>query len=226
MPKHGWVIAIDGPAGSGKSTTAKAVAEQLGFIYLDTGALYRAITVLALDQDVAVTDGPALVDMIHEAGLRVYREGAEQRVSAGGADLTSRLRSPEVEVAVSPVSAAPEVREAMLDVQRAQRTAPGLVAEGRDLGTVVFPDADLKIYLVADLPVRAYRRALERKVKGEPSDAEAERIALERRDHFDSTRTVAPLRKASDAIEVDTSQVSIDQQVSLVIELFKERSLA
>lgn len=226
MPKHGWVIAIDGPAGSGKSTTAKAVAEKLGFIYLDTGALYRAIAVLALDRDVAVTDGPALVAMTRQVGLRVIRAGSDQRVMADGQDLTPRLRTAEVDKAVSPVSAAPEVRKEMLALQRAQRTPPGLVAEGRDLGTVVFPDADLKIYLVADLPVRAHRRALERKLKGEPSDEGAERDLLAQRDHYDSTRAVAPLRKASDAVEVDTSAVTIEQQVTRVIDLFQERSRA
>jgi len=224
MPKHGWVIAIDGPAGSGKSTTAKLVARKLGFVYLDTGALYRAITVLALERDIAVDNGPELARLAREAGLRVLRNGPEQRVMAGNDDLTPRLRSSEVDAAVSPVSAVPEVRAAMLDLQRAQRTPPGLVAEGRDLGTVVFPDADLKIYLVADLPVRAYRRALERKVRGERFDTDAEREALARRDQYDSTRKVAPLSRPDDAVDVDTSKLTIDEQVDRVIELFRERS--
>jgi cytidylate kinase len=222
-PEHGYVVTLDGPAGSGKSTTARAVAARLGFVYLDTGALYRALTVLALDHEVPPDDGPALGRLAESVKLRISRNGSGQRVHAGKDDLTKRLRTPEVEAAVSAVSAAGEVRKAMMNLQRSQRTAPGLVAEGRDLGTVVFPDADLKIYLVAELPERARRRSLERRAAGRATTDEEEETALAARDAYDSSRELAPLRPADDAVTVDTTHLSIDEQVARVVELFRER---
>lgn len=222
-PEHGYVVTLDGPAGSGKSTTAKAVAARLGFVYLDTGALYRALTVLALERGVSTGDGAALGRLAESAGLRILRNGSGQRVQACGVDVTERLRTPEVEAAVSAVSAAREVRLAMLQLQRSQRARPGLVAEGRDLGTVVFPDADLKVYLVADLEERARRRALERQAAGGATNTDRERSALEARDALDSGREVAPLCAAADAVHVDTTHLTIDEQVARVVELFRER---
>ena len=222
-PDHGFVVTLDGPAGSGKSTTARSVAARLGFVYLDTGALYRALTVLALDSGVAASDGPKLGRLAEAAALRIERNGTGQRVIAEGQDLTDRLRTPEVESAVSAVSAVKEVRDAMLHLQRSQRQPPGLVAEGRDLGTVVFPDADLKIYLVADLAERARRRALERRATGRRATDEEEMAALAARDEFDSGRALAPLRPALDSLEVDTTELTIDEQVDRVVQLFRER---
>jgi len=223
IPDHGYVVTLDGPAGSGKSTTARQVASRLGFLYLDTGALYRALTVMALEAGVPTTDGPRLGSLAEGAALRIERNGTGQRVFADRLELTDRLRTPEVERAVSAVSAAKEVRDAMLHLQRSQRQPPGLVAEGRDLGTVVFPDADLKIYLIADLAERAKRRALERRASGRPSTDEEEMAALAARDTFDSSRATAPLRPAADSVEIDTTNLTIDEQVDRVVQLFRER---
>jgi cytidylate kinase len=221
--EEGKVITIDGPAGSGKSTTAKLVARELEFLYLDTGALYRAIAVLALDKGVSLEDGSSLAALARSADLNVRLTDGNQRVSSGSLDLTPRIRTAEIDAAVSPVSAVPEVRAAMLSLQRAQRRPPGLVAEGRDLGSVVFPDADLKIFMVADLPVRAHRRVIERNAKGESADEQAEMQALARRDQLDSSRPVAPLSRPHDAIDVDTSNLTIREQVARVVTLFRER---
>lgn len=221
MSENGWVITLDGPAGSGKSTTALGVANVLNFVYLDTGALYRAIAVLSMREHIAPEDTERLGDLASRSDLRVRRNGPLQNVLNGEEDITSLLRSPEVDSRVSAVSAVPEVREAMLGLQRDQRRPPGLVAEGRDLGTVVFPDAHLKIFLVADLEVRAQRRALERKNRGEPFDPAAEQVSLAARDKSDSSRPVAPLCKPEGAKVVDTTDISISDQVEQVVELFR-----
>lgn len=222
-PDYGFVVTLDGPAGSGKSTTAREVAAKLGFLYLDTGALYRALTVLALDSGISTSDGKKLGQLAESAQLHIARNGTGQRVLADTRDLTDRLRTPEVEGSVSAVSAVKEVRDAMLHLQRSQRQPPGLVAEGRDLGTVVFPDADLKIYLVADLAERARRRALERRASGRSASDEEEMAALAARDEFDSGRALAPLRPAADSVQVDTTDLTIDEQVDRVVRLFRDR---
>lgn len=221
MSENGWVITLDGPAGSGKSTTALEVAKVLNFVYLDTGALYRAIAVLSMRENIAPEDTERLGDLALRSDLRVRRNGSLQIVLIGEEDITSLLRSPEVDLRVSAVSAVPEVRKAMLGLQRDQRRPPGLVAEGRDLGTVVFPDAHLKIFLVADLEVRAQRRALERKNRGELFDPAAEQVGLAARDKLDSSRSVAPLCKPEGAKVVDTTAVTISDQVEQVVELFR-----
>ncbi len=221
MSENGWVITLDGPAGSGKSTTALGVAKVLNFVYLDTGALYRAIAVLSMRENIAPEDTERLGDLALRSDLRVRRNGSLQIVLIGEEDITSLLRSPEVDLRVSAVSAVPEVRKAMLGLQRDQRRPPGLVAEGRDLGTVVFPDAHLKIFLVADLEVRAQRRALERKNRGELFDPAAEQVGLAARDKLDSSRSVAPLCKPEGAKVVDTTAVTISDQVEQVVELFR-----
>jgi cytidylate kinase len=221
-PENGWVITLDGPAGSGKSTTARLVADSLNFVYLDTGALYRAVTVLALSHGVAPDDAASLEALVAASGVQVEREDGLQRIRSGSKDLTLLLRSAEVERHVSAISAVPEVRQAMLHVQRAQQKPPGLVAEGRDLGTVVFPDAHLKIYMIADLEVRAQRRAKERQASGQLATVEAERESLARRDRLDSGRQVAPLRQPEGAHVVDTSRLSIQEQAKRVVDLFRE----
>ena len=221
-PELGWVITLDGPAGSGKSTTARRVARALDFVYLDTGALYRAVTFLALRAGVPTNHGQKLRDMMMAAPPDVRRVNGDQRVICRGEDLTDHLRSIEVEQAVSSVSAAPEVRKAMLEVQRAQRQKPGLVAEGRDLGSIVFPDADLKIYLVADLLVRAERRALERNRRGESTTVAREQAALAERDRQDTGRAVAPLVRPQGAHLLDTTGLSIAGQTQAVVDLFRE----
>ena len=220
-PINGWVITLDGPAASGKSTTAKRVADVLGFVYLDTGALYRAVTVLAFKGGVAPDDAAALKALLEASDIQVRREGGVQRILSGGSDITLLLRSPEVERHVSAISAVPEVRQAMLQVQRAQQKPPGLVAEGRDLGTVVFPQAHLKIYMIADLSVRAQRRARERQLAGQLASPESERESLARRDQADSGRALAPLRQPEGSVLVDTTGLTIEEQTDRVVDLFR-----
>lgn len=221
LPELGWVITLDGPAGSGKSTTARRVAQSLEFVYLDTGALYRAITLMALRAGVPTDNGSALQDLVSHSPLEVRRQGGQQRVLCEGVDLTDDLRTIAVESQVSAVSASVEVRRAMLTLQRAQRRRPGMVAEGRDLGSVVFPEAHLKVFLVADLEVRAQRRSLERQSRGESTSVEQEREALAARDKLDSSRAVAPLVQPPGARVVDTSRLSIEDQTQAVLDLFR-----
>lgn len=213
------VVAIDGPAASGKSTTAAAVARRLGFLHVDSGALYRALTLVALDLDPDASPG----DIIHAAerrDLRLRPDPDRVWVLLEGADAEPRIRSAEVTARVSAVSAMPEIRSWVN--HRLRRLAEGdrpLVLDGRDMGTAVFPDARIKIFLVAPPAVRAERRLRQRgqEVDEEVLARETARIAA--RDHADSTRQAAPLLAAADAIQLDTSGLSFEQQVDRIVEL-------
>ncbi len=209
------IIAIDGPAGSGKSTVAREVAKILGFHYLDTGAMYRAVSWLALERGVALDDAEALgelasserIEFSHEAGNPIATG-----VSIAGYDVTDAIRTPEIDKAVTPVSATPSVREALVEQQRAIAASDDIVMEGRDIGTVVFPDAEVKIFLTADAAERARRRSNQNLTQGYgETDTEAILADLKRRDTADSTRAVAPLKPADGAVEVDTTSLSIEQ---------------
>lgn len=202
------VIAIDGPAGSGKSTVARAVAQRLGLAYLDTGAMYRSIAYAAIRRGVDVADQEATAVLARATTLEV----GPNAVIVDGVDATDAIRSEEVTRAVTAVASNPQVRELMVQRQRAWiADSGGGVLEGRDIGTVVCPDADVKVYLVADPEVRAKRRAAEH------NEAVANDMA--RRDQADSTRAVSPLMRADDAAEIDTTQLSIDEVVNVVIGL-------
>ncbi len=217
------IITLDGPAGSGKSTTAREVARRLGFRHLDSGALYRALTFALLTSGTPEEDWPELprkdFDRFH---IWLRPEGPRFEVLLGERVLTDELRTPEVTAKVSPLSALPAVREWLLDAQRQAGREGGLVADGRDMGTVVFPNAEVKIYLTADLRERAFRRFLERSGT-EPSDAELtlEAGKIQERDERDSSRVFAPLKKAPGAIEVDTSFLSFEAQVQVIIDHVK-----
>ena len=203
------VIAIDGPAGSGKSTVARAVAERLGLAYLDTGAMYRSIAFAALRRGIDPTDAEAVARLAPQVDIDVA-----ERVTVDGADATVEIRGPEVTRAVSAVAANPDVRREMVRRQREWADAhAGGVIEGRDIGSVVFPEAELKIYLTASDEERARRRSQE--VRELAYDEVAADIA--RRDHVDSTRAASPLTKAPDAVEIDTSDKTVDQIVDLVL---------
>lgn len=222
------VIAIDGPAGSGKSTVARLVANRLGFSYLDTGAMYRAVTLAALERGVDVRDGEALGALARS--LRLTLEPAEQpngqsqsRVVLDGRDVSSDIRSAAVTAAVSEVSAHPQVRVAMTSLQRSLAAGRNAVLEGRDIGTVVFPHADVKVFLTASAEERARRRRLQLLEQGIVAEPEDVRRDLERRDGYDSSRSAAPLRRADDAIEIDTSDLPIDDVVSRVCELAAQK---
>jgi len=214
------VIAVDGPSGSGKSSTSRGVASALGYDYLDTGAMYRAMTWAMLRRGVDVTDAEKVAA---DAPLVRIVSGVDPRnptIVVGDVDVATAVRTDEVTSAVSPVSAVPRVRELLVRQQRERISASidsgrGIVVEGRDIGTVVAPDAALKIYLVADPAARANRRAAE--LGG--ADASATEASLARRDQIDSTRAASPLTQADDAVVVDSTRLSLDEVIARIVEL-------
>jgi CMP/dCMP kinase len=210
------VIAIDGPAGAGKSTVAKAVARALGFTYLDSGAMYRAVALAALQRGIDPDDGERLGELAWGLDIGFERD----TISLDGKPVEGRIRSPEVTVAASRVSVHPEVRQAMVKRQRELIAAGNYVAEGRDIGTVVSPDSPLKVFLTADETERARRRAAD---SGEPvADV---RDAMRDRDRRDQQRADSPLRPADESVEIDTTDLTPEQVVERIVELARERDL-
>ena len=218
------IIAIDGPAGSGKSSTARAVAHALGFRYLDSGAFYRALTHAALRAGWPRESWDALTPEQLDS-LRIDSEPAANghRFTMNGTDITADIRSPEVNAHVSLMARVPAVRFWLLDQLRSAGKESDLVADGRDIGTVVFPDAELKIFLTARPEVRAQRRLQEQGIEPTAETVEQEAQRLGSRDRIDSEREVAPLKRAPDSIELDTSDLSIGEQVTRIVELAKRR---
>jgi cytidylate kinase len=218
------VVAIDGPAGSGKSSTSRGVARELGLRYLDTGALYRAMTWWLLQQGVDVEDEDAVAAQAGGAHIEATFDPDAPSFSVDGIDVTSQIREPRVAQAVSAVSRVPAIRERLVALQREIIGDGGVVVEGRDIGTVVAPDAEVKIFLVADPEVRAARRAGD---LGRGNDAQAlakTQEAMARRDMLDSTRATSPLAKAADAVEVDTSWLTLDEVIAAVVAQVRTRS--
>jgi cytidylate kinase len=211
------VIAIDGPAGAGKSTVARGVAKSLGFTYLDSGAMYRCVALAALDRHMDLEDGERLGEMAWELGIGFDGDS----VQLDGKPVGGRIRSPEVTIAASKVSVHPQVRQAMVKRQRELITAGNYVAEGRDIGTVVSPDSPLKVFLTASEEERARRRAAE----AGASVAEV-RKAMEDRDQRDRSRAHGALRAADDSVEVDTTDLSPDEVVERIAELARERGFS
>ena len=214
-------IAIDGPAGSGKTVVGRAVAERLGYLFLDTGALYRALTYLALQRGVAPDDEARLAALARQAVIDVVPDGpADGRpytVLADGDDVTWQIRLPEVNAAVSVVSACPGVRKESVAAQRRVASRGHCVLSGRDIGTVVLPDADLKVFLTASLDERVQRRLRELVARGEPATEAVVRADLERRDHLDSGRAASPLQVAPGAHVLDSTDLSIEQVVARIV---------
>lgn len=207
------VIVLDGPAGAGKSSVAKTVANRLELPFLDTGAIYRAITLIMLRESIPPQDSPRLQGQLNDFSIS-FEKG---RVCLRGEDITDAIRTPDIDQNVSSYSALPSVRAALLDIQRRQ-AACGLVAEGRDMGTVVFPDADLKIFLTASAEARARRRYRERIAKGERADYDEILRQVNDRDRIDSMRDVAPLKQAHDAVCLDTTDYTFEQVVDKILE--------
>lgn len=216
------IVAIDGPSGTGKSSTSKAVAAKLGLSYLDTGAQYRAITWWMLNNGIDVDDAAAVADSAAKPSIVAGSDPAAPTITVDGLDASGPIRTQQVTAAVSAVSAVPEVRARMVGLQRAAADAAptGIVVEGRDIGTTVFPDATVKIFLTASAEARAARRSGE--LKGAQSVADTQ-AALARRDAADSGRKTSPLAKAADAVEVDTTDLTLDQVIECIVTLVEEK---
>ncbi len=216
------IVAIDGPAGSGKSTTSRRVADRLSFLYLDTGAMYRAATLAVLSKSCDVNDDEGMDACTESMEIDFDRSGAQ--IFLDGADVSREIRSQEVTDAVSAVSASAPVRKRMVDLQRQIAGNRDAVVEGRDIGTVVFPDADFKFFMVADVAERAKRRKKDLAELGIEQTVEEIVEDLKRRDRLDSSRAISPLEKADEAVEVDTTAMTMDEQVDLIVSLVRERS--
>ena len=227
----GFVIAIDGPAGTGKSTVARRVAQTLSAGYLDTGAMYRIVTLAVLKASVEPTDDDAVAAMLSDLSFDSPTNAGPQRHSLAGTEVGTDIRGPAVTLAVTPVSANPAVRAWLLDRQRVLARSGRMVVEGRDIGTVVVPDADLKVYLTADAEERARRRHRQNAalVGGPSGDAGTDLAAvvtdLHRRDTKDASRTHAPLQAAADAVVVDSSELAVEETVARVLALAAERGI-
>jgi cytidylate kinase len=227
-----FIVAIDGPAGAGKSTAARRVASRLGFAMVDTGAIYRAVALAAVRGGVAFDDDARLAEILAAVAIRFapsHEAGGGQRVLLGDEDVSVEIRTPPLSLGASAVSARPVVRAGLLDLQRRLALAPeneGAVLEGRDIGTVVFPDASVKFFLTAVPDERARRRHAELQGKGDPSTYEEVLADQLRRDRDDSSRAVAPLRPASDAHVLDTSALSLEAVVDLIVGEVRARQAA
>ena len=217
------VIAIDGPAGSGKSSTACLVAETLGYRYLDTGAMYRAVALKMLEQGVDLQDPKAIEEALRDIQIDQTEKDGQVRILLNKKDVTEAIRTPEISLWVGPVSENPTVREFLVARQREMGKKGGVVVEGRDIGTVVFPDAPIKIYLTADLDERARRRVKDLNGQGVDQPEEDVRQALAQRDERDSTREHSPLSCAVDAIVLDTTELALKEQVEKIVALARER---
>ncbi len=217
------IIAIDGPAASGKSSTAKRVAQQLGYVHVDTGAMYRAVALKAMQLGVESGDRDAIERMAKTTTVRLeYDDAQKVHVMLDGADVTDAIRMPEVSKAASDISAVPAVRDLLVREQRAMGAQGGIVLDGRDIGTVVFPNAELKIFMIADAYERAVRRAMELEEKGIYADVLALEREIMERDRNDSTRAHSPLKKADDAYVIDTTRLTIEEQTAFILSRAKE----
>ena len=216
-------IAIDGPASSGKSTVAKIIANDLGFIYTDTGAMYRSITYLALKSGCSLEDEAAIAALIDQYPITFEPTEHGQEVFAGGEQVTEAIRQPEVTNAVSKVSAYPAIREKLVQQQQMIAKDGGVVMDGRDIGTAVLPQAEVKIFLVASVEERAQRRFKENQQKGIGTDYETLKEEIQQRDYLDSHREVSPLKQATDAVRIDTSGLTIEQGVEAIKKTIQEK---
>ena len=216
-------IAIDGPAGAGKSTVAKKVAKELSFVYVDTGAMYRAMAFYLLRKGVNREDPDEIGEACQNAEISIEYQNGEQIVLLDGENVNAHLRTEEVSAMASVSSAVPRVREKLLDLQRKLARNMSVVMDGRDIGTTILPDADVKIYLTASSLTRARRRYLEYQEKGEPCDLAEIQKTIEERDQRDMTREISPLCQAEDAVLVDSSELTIDETVEKILSVYHSK---
>ena len=219
-----YAIAIDGPSGAGKSTLARRAAARFGFLYVDTGAIYRTLGLAARRRGIDCHDEAAVSAILPELDIRMaYNEEGEQRMYLNGEDVSAAIRAPEISICASDVSALPAVRAYLLDMQRRVARESNVIMDGRDIGTVVLPQAELKIYLTASAEARAQRRLKELLEKGTQTDFEAVLRDIEYRDYQDTQREIAPLREAEDAVRLDTSELDLEQSCELLYRTIRER---
>lgn len=217
----GYSVAIDGPAGAGKSTIAKRVAKEKDFIYIDTGAMFRAMAIHFLRCGIAADDHEKLSEAVKDVNVTISYVNGEQNVFLNGENVTGQLRTEEVGNMASASSVNGDVRKKLLELQRKLAASANVVMDGRDIGTVVLPDADVKVYLTASVEVRAQRRYKELIEKGQEADLEKIKKDIEERDYRDMNREIAPLRQAEDAVLVDSSSMTIDENVQAILDLIK-----
>ena len=218
------VIAIDGPSGSGKSTVGKAIARRLGYLYIDSGAVYRAVGLKALNSGISLDDNAAVERIAREATIKLQGDPDHLQVSLDGKDVTTEIRLPDASHASSVVATIPGVRAAVVEKLREMSTEGLVVMDGRDIGTKVFPDARAKIFLDASLDARARRRCDEERERGRTVSVEAVRAELEERDRRDRERAATPLVKGPDAVFIDTTELSLDTVIERVLEIVESRS--
>ena len=218
-----FAVAIDGPAGAGKSSVAKAAAQELGFVYVDTGALYRTIGLAVCRRGIDGTDVPGILATLPEIQVGLtYQDGA-QHVLLDGEDVSDAIRTPQISTYASQVSSVPEVRAYLLDLQRDLARRQSVIMDGRDIGTVILPDAKVKIFLTASPEKRAARRCAELREKGQDVTVEDILADMERRDALDASRATAPLKQAEDAVLVDTSDLTLEQSIEAVLTVIRDK---
>jgi len=220
---HKIVIAIDGPAGSGKSSTAKNVAELLNYTFLDSGAMYRAVTLAVLRQNTDPRDEENVAKIVDSCDIQFKDHTVPQRVLLNGNDVSDEIRTPEVTQAIAPVAANPQVRKILVKKQRHLGENGGIVAEGRDMTSVVFPDAELKVFMQASLDERARRRRKDLLEKGKDVSLEQLKVDIQKRDQSDSEREHGALKMVKDALVIDTSNLSMQEQVDLIVEQARKK---
>lgn len=221
--ERGLVIAVDGPSGAGKSTISRALSKRLGYLEIDTGAMYRAMAWLAREAGLDFDDQQAVQEFSKKAEVELQLYNGTTRVMANGRDITAEIRNPEISMLTSKISALAPVRQAMMALQRRMGTNGGVILDGRDIGTVVFPDAELKFFLSASAEERGRRRFLELHAKGMQTSLEETIQNVAQRDRQDSERELAPLCQAADAISIDSTGLSIEQVIALMEKVFHER---
>jgi len=220
------IVAIDGPAGSGKSTTAKLVGMKMNFLYIDTGAMYRAMTVKVKNSGVGYGDAKGILSLLPDTVIdqRIDEITGDTKTFLDGADVSQEIRTPEISKGVTSVCEIKEVREKLVSLQREMGKKKNVILDGRDIGTVVFPDADIKFFMVADIDIRAKRRLAELNAKGIDTTFEEVRNDIERRDKRDSSRSNSPLKPAEDAILIDTGDLTIQEQSEIIFNYIMQRS--